>query len=328
MSVARPAVVRRFAPATRAGRWARRVHDGWLRLSVPLTYELRNRPAREAFRATPPPLSEAGRRIVEQLNRLGFAHAHYTELVPPEAWARLQSQIEAWLTSPEHLREVEQARSDHGGRSKSYQVNRSPARAARLDFQDPLLRFGVRRELLDIVNSYMGLMSRLIGADAWHTIPVPESSDRRASQRWHRDPEDSRLVKMFAYFTDVDEGTGATEYVPRSRPGEQYGDFCPRRTPNSTYPPPGILEEGIPASDRVTCCFPAGTILFVDTVGFHRGGWATRGDRVLANWIYTSQATWFDRWFQVVNAPDPGNVSVEERFALLTPPDRRGSTRR
>jgi hypothetical protein len=305
-----------LSPVRRYGRQLRKIGDRFLE---PVTFAVRNRAAREAFRANAPQLSGPARRVLDQLSREGLAHAHYSELVPADAWLPLEQAIRTWIASPEHAREVEAAHRLDGRRAggKSYQLNRTPVRGA-LPFDDPLVRFGVRRELLQIINTYLGLLSRLLGANGWHTIPIPEATARRQSQRWHRDPEDRRLVKVFAYFTDVNAGTGAMEYVRYSRPGEKYWRHYPRRTPHGVYPPDRFVEDHVPEADRVTCSFPAGTMVFADTVGFHRGGWATKGDRILANWIYTSQATWWDRWFRVVNAPPPESVPVEERFALLT----------
>ena len=47
-------------------------------------------------------------------------------------------------------------------------------------------------------------------------------STRVSSQRWHRDYNDERLVKVFIYLTDVDEDTGPLEYVPGSTLGGEY----------------------------------------------------------------------------------------------------------
>jgi hypothetical protein len=101
-----------------------------------------------------------------------------------------------------------------------------------------------------------------------------------ASQRWHRDPEDDHIVKMFIYFSDVDEEAGPFEYVRDSAAGGKYGDVFPWGQ-GHRYPSAGELEAAVDADDRVTMTGPAGTVIFCDTAGFHRGGFARTRPRIL-----------------------------------------------
>ena len=114
---------------------------------------------------------------------------------------------------------------------------------------------------------------------------------RKASQRWHRDFNDKHLLKAFLYLVDVDEGTGPFEYVPGSAPGGRYADAWPWRPLGENYPPDGELEERIPAEAIKTFTGPKGTLLFCNTSGFHRGGFATAKPRVLATVTYSSPAS-------------------------------------
>src|ERR1700691_1946914 len=59
-----------------------------------------------------------------------------------------------------------------------------------IPFFDPLLQLALSTELLDTVNSYLGLNSRLNQINFWYTIPLEKPDRIRiASQNWHRDPE-------------------------------------------------------------------------------------------------------------------------------------------
>ena len=69
---------------------------------------------------------------------------------------------------------------------------------------------------------------------------------------------------------------------------------------------------------RHACVYPAGTLLFVDTTGFHRGGQATNARRVLATCTYVPQACVWPRAFRL-DGPRPEALSDAARFALLTP---------
>ena len=68
-----------------------------------------------------------------------------------------------------------------------------------------MVRFGLSTRVLDIVNSYRSELTWMIDVDNWYTIPDPAAEDRVALQRWYRDPWDKHIVKVFMYFSDVDQ---------------------------------------------------------------------------------------------------------------------------
>ena len=112
-----------------------------------------------------------------------------------------------------------------------------------------------------------------------------------SSQRWHRDFNDKHLLKAFLYLVDVDEGTGPFEYVPGSAPGGRFEDMWPWRPLGENYPPDGELEHRISPESVRTVTGSKGTLLFCNTAGFHRGGFATTKARVLATATYSSPAS-------------------------------------
>jgi hypothetical protein len=102
-----------------------------------------------------------------------------------------------------------------------------------------------------------------------------------ASQRWHRDPEDEHVVKVFVYFSDVDEEAGPFEYVRGSTAGGRYGHLWPWGD-GPRYPPADELEASVAAEDRLAVTGSAGTVILCDTGGFHRGGFARTKPRILS----------------------------------------------
>lgn len=48
------------------------------------------------------------------------------------------------------------------------------------------------------------------------------------------------------------------------------------------------MSRFFPPSSWQVCTGPAGTMILADTLGFHRGGKPTRGERVLVTFTYTS----------------------------------------
>ena len=91
----------------------------------------------------------------------------------------------------------------------------------------PWLRYAAGDPMLGIVNAYRGAQVKLVDFDLWYTIPVGDEAERTASQEWHRDPEDQHVVKVFLYFSDVDEDAGPFEYVKHSAEGFEYGHLWP-----------------------------------------------------------------------------------------------------
>jgi len=151
----------------------------------------------------------------------------------------------------------------------------------RFSIDSPWLRIGASELLLDIVNDYRQRLTRLFYLDNWFTVPYPGAGKRVASQRWHRDPEDEHIVKVFVYFSDVDEEAGPFEYVRGSTAGGRYGDLWAWGD-GHRYPPPDELEASVAPEDRLTVTGPAGTVILCDTGGFHRGGFARTKPRILS----------------------------------------------
>ena len=109
------------------------------------------------------------------------------------------------------------------------------------------------------------------------------------SQRWHRDPEDKRMVKTFLYLRDVHETTGPFCFVHRSHNGGAFRHVRPRTV--ARYPEDGFVEKNFPPHLIRSCTGKAGTLIFCDTTGFHKGGQPTKDARLLFNGVYTTNAS-------------------------------------
>ncbi|MEQ1354486.1 MAG: hypothetical protein ABLT11_10735, partial [Candidatus Acidiferrum sp.] len=80
-----------------------------------------------------------------------------------------------------------------GQQGKEFLVRKN-AYGVELGLDDPWLKLGYNRRLLDIANSYVGMWSKLEYVDLWYTPPVA-GDQRKSSQRWHRDFNDRHLLK-------------------------------------------------------------------------------------------------------------------------------------
>jgi hypothetical protein len=280
---------------TRFAARVNRVAAALERRGIVATYELHdrllaNRAARRRYAHEPPVLDGVQQGILERLRNEGYATIPFSELAP-DLWGELESEATRFVSETE----AELAREKGGGESalrrregKEFVV-RKYAYDVELSLDDPWLQLGLNTRMLDIANAYLGMWAKLEYVDVWYTPPA-EDSERRSSQRWHRDFNDRHLLKAFLYLVDVDDETGPFEYVPRTAPGNELDYLWPWRPLGENYPPEHELTEKI-ADRTVSFTAPKGTIIFCNTCGFHRGGFAKGKARALATVTYSSPAS-------------------------------------
>jgi hypothetical protein len=301
-----------------------RVATGLERRGVVATYELHdrvlaNRASRRMFAEAPPQLDDSQQHVVDRLREDGYATLPLPDLL---ADAAAWNELEANAADFAEETEAQLAREQAGGESslrrragKEFLV-RKYAWGVQLGLEDAWLRLGANPRLLDIANAYLGMWSKLEYVDVWYTPPAA-AEDRRSSQRWHRDFNDRHLLKAFVYLVDVDEETGPFEYVPRSAPGGELDRLWPWRPLGDNYPPEDELEQQIDGR-AVTFTAPKGTIIFCNTSGFHRGGFAKTKPRVLATFTWDSPASLkalSERNFTFVS-PNGAPLNAAQRYAL------------
>jgi phytanoyl-CoA dioxygenase PhyH len=259
-------------------------------------------------------LDDVQRSILESLRRDGIAMVAFATLFDDERlWTELRDDMAEFIAATEaNLSEPRRAL-----KGKAYIVRRFLAKSGYPQFSvnDPWLRLGLSSRLLDVINGYRGEAVQLIDVDNWYTIPDPDADTRVKSQQWHRDPWDERIVKVFVYFSDVDESAGPFEYIPGSAPGGRYGELWPWQ-PEGVYPPQEELEAAIPTSEWLSATGPAGTVILCDTSGFHRGGWAKSKLRVLSVHTYVGQSSTKRPRFRLEGQVDDSALPPAARLAL------------
>jgi hypothetical protein len=282
---------------TRFAARVNRVATGLERRGVVATYQvhdrlLANRASRHRFAQAQPALDDVQRSVLERLRDEGYATLPFAELVPdPTVWEELEADAQRFVAETEAAlaREREGADAELRRRAGKEFLVRKYSWGAQLGLDDPWLRLGVNSRLVELANTYLEMWSKLEYVDVWYTSPAGDD-ERRSSQRWHRDFNDRHLLKAFLYLVDVDEQTGPFEYVPRSAPGGELDRLWPWRPLGENYPPEDELAESI--GDRaVTFTAPKGTLIFCNTSGFHRGGFASGKARVLATFTWDSPAS-------------------------------------
>jgi hypothetical protein len=221
-----------------------------------------------------PRLSEIDAKIVDALERDGV----YITTVDALGLADANAVIEEARTLSEAFADEARARVANG----EVFVIVPPDRI--IDHPSIYL-LGLQDRLLDIAESYIGLPPAYDGVTINYTV----ADGREVSTRkWHRDWEDRRMLKVAIYLDDVDEDGGPFQMIRRhdmlqsDEAGFNYelvDDAALTETLGATY-----------ADDIVSCCGPAGTVIFTDTARFfHRGKPATARDRMAVFYSYFAQ---------------------------------------
>jgi hypothetical protein len=160
-----------------------------------------------------------------------------------------------------------------------------------VDAGDPFVALGLHPQIRGVAEHYAGMALRLQDVNVWLTLPSESAAEH--SQRWHRDlPEDHDILKCFLYVRDVTAGSGPLEYARgsnararrRERWGTEYDGIGFRISDRE-------IAARIPAEEIVTAVGRAGTAVFCDTRGLHRGGLARSDERLVIQITWSSAAT-------------------------------------
>jgi hypothetical protein len=154
----------------------------------------------------------------------------------------------------------------------------------------PWARMALHPNVRGVANGYFRMLTQVRDYNVWRNVRT--NSPLRESQLWHRDwREDHYVLKTFVYLEDVDEGRGPFSYVPgthvrgsrRVEPVTAVEGTNRRATDDQ-------MADVVPRSEWLTATGAAGTLLFADTTGWHKGGSARTGDRLLYTCLFGSQA--------------------------------------
>lgn len=233
------------------------------------------------YRRAAPPLSEEMQRVARELRVSGVA----------------MTSVESLLGSDEALRtlqdEVARARVERAAAPsplKPYLIELFGPRPE-IAADDPLFAFALRPEIRGVAEAYAQMELRVQDMNVW--INQPTGGDPTQSQRWHRDlPDDFEIIKCFVYLADVPPGAGPLHYIRTTNTleGRRQGfssefDGVGYRVADediaATYPPEAI----------VSAAGTTGTVVFADTRGLHRGGFAIDTERVVMQITYSSNAS-------------------------------------
>lgn len=163
-------------------------------------------------------------------------------------------------------------------------VEQMPAGAAAADYSletvlacPGLLALVNGPRVLRIAADYLGCKPTISSLGVRWTFPLGGEAAR--FQRFHRDVDDWRFLKLFIYLSDVDAGSGPHVFV-RGSHATAFGLIA------KTYTRPEI-EKRFGGHKIATVTGPMGTAFMADTLGVHRGERPTTSPRLILQVQYS-----------------------------------------
>jgi hypothetical protein len=174
----------------------------------------------------------------------------------------------------------EMARLNPKEGNKDYMIAAEPALIT--NYPD-ILRWGLNERFLAIAENYIGMPIAYRGVLA--RLDMPDGTVRE-TRLWHLDQEDSRILKIVVYVSDVDDDGGPFEYVPASHGQPLHLVEGSKKRVNNEH----AFDLAVPAERRGAIVGPRGTVGFVDTCRIlHRGRMPVNGTRKSLFFAYNSQ---------------------------------------
>lgn len=265
-----------------------------LRFWYPVWFYILNREGKDSYRQEKFKLNALERRIVRDLKKDGIAIAHISELLPKETWEELKKYTADISQTPKILKLIAAKEAEPPAEKSDIIIHilggygdTTPI----LNFRDPFIRFVSSNTIIKTAASYLQILPKLRMFSLHSTILLPPSAPTVFSQNWHRDPDDMKIVKVFLYLSDVDSiKAGPFTYICGSQYGGKWRNIFPQRPPMGSYPPKEELESLVKPKDIKICTGKAGTLIFCDTSGLHRGGHSVDKRRIMFAGTFVTEA--------------------------------------
>ena len=253
-------------------------------------WHLLNMPARLHALGRGPDLPPAAAEAAKALGADGIALAHLDDIAGPDVGAALSASIRQRLAARPLFVRLAENGPPRAGKKDSFLVNLWDG-PYDIDPQNPFLRLALSDAVLGVVSRYLGMLPKFRAFWLQATIPVPAGTVPYASQRWHADPDDRKMVKVFCYLSDVNAGAGPFTYIRGTHSGGRWRRHFPFDPARGRHPDPARVRSIVPLEDIAVATGRAGTIIFCDTSGIHRGGYATERERIMFTAVFTTPAS-------------------------------------
>lgn len=261
------------------------------------------------------------KRVAADLKKDGIALVHISEFFPKEelfpALAQYANSLFMSPVAQEKIKEAEEGRIATKSDLIIHLLGGYTGITPKLVFSDPFIKFILHERILQIVGDYFSSVSKFIMFSLHSTILRRQSSKEKFSQRWHRDPDDKKIIKVFLYMNEVtDSGAGPFIYVKGSQYGGRWRALSPQRPPVGSYPHEGMVEKNVPPEDILVCRGRPGTMIFCDTSGLHKGGYSTTLRRLMFAGTFVTSASIQPQNFVIEDEKGKDDLPLLARMSL------------
>ncbi len=225
-----------------------------------------NREAIQKFQEHPSRLTEKQREIAERFKRDGYAITNIQELLSEtdkDLFSEIQARFETKMGNATTSRNKVNVKNALTG-----------AETLKLDLKDPFVKLALQETILDIISEYLGMWPILQDITVNQTVVIPDELDPKVAHNafWHRDSHDLKIPKAFLYVSDVDEDCGPFFFLRGSQRGGPLEKLYGQMRPKGNQPELDGIKVDLPQSEIIQMLGKAGTVIFADVAGLHKGG--------------------------------------------------------
>ena len=243
-------------------------------------------------------------RIINDLNNYGFSSSNVKEILDEseikyfEEISVSYSQALKEVKIKSRIEEINKNNTNKASKYKIYEITHDEFLNEPLTLDNlPLLKLYLSKNIIKIAKSYLGNDIRIRNPLAW-IHPATSLTREIRSQKWHRDQEDFKMLKVFILFSNINENNGPTQYVKSTNSNGRFKNIAPnmtwldshwsnhhkfiRRAYNffrEKFP----YNYSIPKKNIVKATGDIGSIFFIDTNGLHKGGFVKEGLRLMTH---------------------------------------------
>ena len=243
-------------------------------------------------------------RIINDLNNYGFSSSNVKEILDEseikyfEEISVSYSQALKEVKIKSRIEEINKNNTNKASKYKIYEITHDEFLNEPLTLDNlPLLKLYLSKNIIKIAKSYLGNDIRIRNPLAW-IHPATSLTREFRSQKWHRDQEDFKMLKVFILFSNINENNGPTQYVKSTNSNGRFKNIAPnmtwldshwsnhhkfiRRAYNffrEKFP----YNYSIPKKNIVKATGDIGSIFFMDTNGLHKGGFVKEGLRLMTH---------------------------------------------
>lgn len=263
-----------------------------------------NRSARRSFREMKCDLSIKEREVISKLKDKGYAECRLCDFISNEFFLKhVKKNMDFLIKSNQH--KIDQYLNSNSSKQKEYLIQFYNGK--NININDPIWDLVNNNSLRNVVNHYFGLCAKLYAVDYWYTMAT-NNSNRTGSQRWHRDPEDKKIIKIFLSVESISAEQGPMEYLEGTHNIGRFGRILPQKSVVSGgHLDQQKVRQQIVKGTIKRKVFTAneGSLIFVDTTGIHQGGFVKLKDRRQILLAFVSPASLWPKRFSVSNINEP-----------------------